>query len=222
MGQLIITLVLVAGAIMAAIAVSIGFAGALHLTSRRPHGYVHLIFYAIILLVGLTNLLSDRELTGQLLVTGAAAIAVDAVRPPLLGYIQPALSLLILIVTVERIVSYFIKPPKDTHAPMLLLTAFIVYWLGSVAASALFGAHPYMTHDYVYPLVIGIAVLLASGIERDLAFRAARDGLFAFLTVSLLLVPFKPDMVMDWAYNQGLIPGLPRMAGLANHAVSRR
>ena len=75
-------------------------------------------------------------------------------------------------------------------------------------------------HDYVYPLVIGFAAVLATATERDLAFGAARNALLVFLAAGLLLIPFKPSLVLDASYTQGLLPGVPRLAGLAPHAVS--
>lgn len=218
MQQTVNLLIMMGAAVLAAVAATAGMAGVVQLTSRRTHGYLHLIFYAILISVALGSLLPGRDLT-TLAYSGPASFA-EPPKPAVLGWIQPFISLFILTVTAERIISYWITPQKKTKVPALLMTAFIFFWAGTTAAPALFGAHPHVSHDYLYPLVIGIAVMLASGIERDLTFRAARDSLFVFLLVGLLIIPFKPGLVWDVAYNQGLLPGLPRLVGLAGHSVS--
>lgn len=216
--QEIITLsVLVAGAVLAALAATVGMAGTVHLTSRRAHGYLHLIFYAMVLTVALGNILSARDLAVSALSFDEPAAQV---RHPLLSLVQPLISLLLLTVAGERVISHWLRRDKTGSAPPVLLISFIVFWLCTVVAPALLGAHPYLSHDYAYPLVIGIAAVLATGTERDLALKAARNALLLFMAAGLLLIPFKPGLVLDASYTQGLLPGVPRLAGLAAHAVS--
>jgi O-antigen ligase len=69
-------------------------------------------------------------------------------------------------------------------------------------------------------VVIGVAAILASKLERDRSIAATRDALFVFMLAGLALIFFKPNMALDATYNQGLLPGVPRFAGLAPHAVS--
>jgi O-antigen ligase len=101
-----------------------------------------------------------------------------------------------------------------------MLLAFIVFWLSTVASPALFGANPKLSHDYAYALVIGLAAATASALERDQSLRAVRDAVLVFMTLGFLMIPFKASQVMDLSYTQGWLPGLPRLAGLAPHAVS--
>jgi O-antigen ligase len=89
-----------------------------------------------------------------------------------------------------------------------------------VAAPALFGANPKLSHDYAYALVIGLAAFTASAPERDQSLRAVRDAVLVFMSLGFLMIPFKVSLVMDLSYVQGWLPGLPRLAGLAPHAVS--
>lgn len=217
MQQSITLFVLMAGAILAALIVSAGMFGTVQLVSRRTHGYLHLMFYAMLLIIALGTLLYPRDLT-----TSALSFdeAVPLARHPVLIWLQPLVSLLVLTVSAERIFSRCIGTDKSAPVPATLLGVFVLFWLGTVAAPALLGAHPYISHDYVYSLVIGIAALLATSTERDLAFNAARNSLLIFMAVGLLVIPFKPEFVLDISYNQGLLPGVPRLAGLAPHAVS--
>ncbi|MDB5890304.1 MAG: O-antigen polymerase [Polaromonas sp.] len=207
----------VAIGVIAALVLSVSMAGAAHLTSRQGHGYLHWIFYAMMLTVALPILLSGRDMT-----TTALSLMEngDPVRHPVMDVLQPLISLFMLAAAGERIISHIMWSPKGARVPVILISALILFWAGTVAAPAIFGAHPNISHNYLYALVIGIAVLLATGVERDLAFRAARNALLIFLAIGVLLIPVMPRLVLDMAYSQGLIPGVPRFAGLAAHPVS--
>ena len=209
--------ILVAGAALAALAATFVMAGAVQLTSRRSHGYLHLIFYAMIFMMALGTLLSPRDLS----ITTFSLQEVGATpRNPIVRWSQPLVSLFMLTVAGERILSVWLRREKTAFAASALLAAFVVFWLCSVAAPAFLGAYPFVSHDYAYPLIIGAAAILATSVERDLAFQAARNALMAFMLASLLLIPLQPGMVMETSYTQGLLPGVPRLAGLAAHAVS--
>ena len=217
MNQTITTFVLIAGAVLAALATTFGMAGAVHVTSRRAQGYFHLVFYAIILAVVMTTVLADRDLA-----VIALSLAESPVTPrhPLLTIVQPLLSLLILTVAGERILTHWLRRDKTVRTPHFLLFMFVVFWIGTVAAPALLGAHPQFSHEFVYPAVIAAAAVLASGVERDRAIAATRNALFLFMLAGLALIFFQPSKVLDASYIYGFLPGVPRFAGLAPHAVA--
>jgi O-antigen ligase len=217
MSQTITVFILVAGAMLAALAATLGMASAVHVTSRRARGYYHLLFYAIVLAVALTTYLSGRDLATMAL---NLAEPVAPPRPPLLSVVQPLLSLVVLTVAGERIITRWINRERATAIPKFLLTAFVIFWVGTVAAPALFSAHPQLSHEFVYPLVIGVAAVLASAIEREQAFAATRNALFLFILAGLVLIVTNPGMALDATYTQGFLPGVPRFAGLAPHAVA--
>jgi len=217
MQQIIMYSIVLTIAMLAALAVALGMVGAVQLTSRRENGYMHLIFYAIVLMIALGTLFSGRDLS---IMVFDAELPPEEVRNPVLAWAQRLVSLLLVTVAGERILTYWSRRDKAAFAHPVLLTTFIVFWMGTVAAPALFGAHPFISHDYLYTLVIGIAAVLVTGSERDLAFRSARNALLILMALGLLLVPLKPNMFMDYGYSQGLLPGVPRLAGLAVHAVS--
>ena len=217
MTQTITIFVLIAGAVLAALAATFGMAGAVHVTSRRAQGYFHLVFYAIIAAVVMTTVLGDRDLA-----VIAMNLAESPVTPrhPLLTIAQPLLSLLILTVAGERILTHWLRRDKTMHPPYFLLSMFVIFWLGTVAAPAMLGAHPQFSHEFVYPAVIAAAAVLASGVERDRAIAAVRNALFLFMLGGLALVFFEPSKVLDVSYTYGFLPGVPRFAGLAPHAVA--
>jgi len=217
MQQTIFLFILVACASLAALAAITVMVGTVQLTSHRAHGYLHLIFYAMVLLVALGTILSGRDLSiANLNMEEARATP----RHPLMQWTQPLVSLLMLTAAGERILSRWLRRDKTASAPFALLMGFIIFWLCTVAAPAFLGAHPNVSHDYVYPLIFGIAALLVTGTESDMAFKAARNALLLFMLASLLLIPIQPALVLETTYTQGLLPGVPRLGGLAAHAVS--
>ena len=213
-------LILLLGAGLAALLAWLGMAGAAQFTARRQHGFMHWIFYALLFLMGLGALLSQRDLTSNYaLPPELVGLGPPPGKHPLMAALQPLVSLLLLGLAGERLLTHWLLR-KDQPLPSLLLAGFALFWLGSTASPALLGAHPYLTHDYLYPLVIGVAAAMATPREQDLALRATRNGLLWLMLAGVLLAPLKPTLVMDLKYNQGLIAGLPRFAGLASHAVS--
>ncbi|CAN5404030.1 hypothetical protein BH10PSE16_BH10PSE16_20050 [soil metagenome] len=218
MQQIVSYSILVTGAILVAFAVSLGMVGTVQLTSRRASGYMHLIFYAMVLMVALSTLFSARDLAAVSALS--ADLQPEIARDPFLTVVQRLVSLLLVAVTGERILSYWVRREKAAFASPVLLITFILFWTCTVALPAFLGAKPFVSHDYAYTLVMGIAAVLVTGAERDLAFKAARNALLLFMVVSLLLIPVKPALVLDFSYNQGLLPGVPRLAGLAVHPVS--
>ena len=217
MSQTITTFVLIAGAVLAALAATFGMAGAVHVTSRRDQGYFHLVFYAIIVAVVLATILGERDLA---VVAMSRAESPTTPRHPLLNIAQPLLSLVILTVAGERVLTHWLRRNKTLHPPHFLLSMFAVFWLGTVAAPALLGAHPQFSHEFVYPAVIAAAAVLASAVERDRAIAATRNALFLFMLGGLVLIFFDPAKVLDASYIYGFLPGVPRFAGLAPHAVA--
>ena len=217
MQETISLFILVGGAILAALAGTAAMVGTVQLTSHRAYGYLHLIFYAMVLLVALGTLLSGRDLSIVNLNMEEPRITP---RHPLMQWTQPLVSLLMLAAAGERILSYWFRRDRTAAAPVVLMMSFIIFWLGTVAAPAFLGAHPHVFHGYAYPLILGIAAVLVTGTESDIAFKAARNALLLFMLAGLLLIPVKPALVLETAYTQGLLPGLPRLGGLAAHAVS--
>ena len=217
MHQTISLIIVFAGAIGAALAACAIMVGTVQLTSRRAHGYLHLIFYVMVLLVAMSTLLSGRDMS-------IVSLALEEPRPmprhPIMQWVQPMLSLFMLTAAGERILTHWLRPGRTTSTPTTLLVSFMVFWLCTVASPAFLGAHPFISHDYAYPLILGIGAVLVNGIERDLAFKAARDALMLFMLAGLLLIPVQPGLVLDTSYTQGLLPGVPRLGGLAAHPVS--
>lgn len=182
----------------------------------RSNGFLHWVLPAMIGLSALTVLMSGRDLS--MVFSQELATGLEAVRHPIIVWAQRGVSLLLLAACAERIFSHF-RHHQHAPSPMLAWT-FVLLWIFTVAMPALFGSHPQISHEYLYTLVIGFAFALATAQDRDRIITAARTALLLFMLACVLLIPILPSMVLDTGYKQGLLPGVPRLGGLAPHPVA--
>lgn len=180
----------------------------------RTHGLLHWVFPAILAVSAIGMLISGRDFS----VVGELMAGAPPPRPAAMQWIQRLVSLLLVVATVERINNYFTQG-QGIPSRALALT-FVGFWIGSVAAPALWSPHPRLSHEFVYSLALGIAAVLSSAADRDKVLDAARNSLFLFMLIGALLIPIKPPLVLELDYSQGLLAGIPRFAGLSVHAVS--
>jgi O-antigen ligase len=170
----------------------------------------------LMLLVAVVDvLLSGRDLS---MVFAELAGLAQANRSPLMPWIQRGVSVVMLLVCAQRIADHFAQH-RTMPAP-LLTGAFVLFWITTVASPALLGAHRVISHEFTYALLIGFTGLLVTTEEIGGIVDRARDALMAILLISVALIPIWPGMVLDESYTQGLIPGLPRLGGVAPHPVA--
>ncbi|TFZ00005.1 O-antigen ligase family protein [Ramlibacter rhizophilus] len=185
-------------------------------TTRRSAGLLPWAFPAMLFLTAVDLVLVNRDLTQQFLHLQSVA---ETARHPITTVLQRAVSLFLLVASVEQIANHFaLKRPLPSFT---LLMAFVLYWIGTVGATALFAANPYLSHEYMYSLGLGVACCLVGVADREKLLRRARDALFLLMLAGVLLIPIKTTMVLDIYYTQGLIPGLPRFGGLTAHPVTQ-
>jgi O-antigen ligase len=179
-------------------------------------GFLHWAFPAMLLVGALAAATSGRDLTQSF--SDLQAIA-EPVRPTILIWVQRAVSLLLLLAALEQTLHH-IALQRRTPSPTLL-GAFIAFWVGTIGAPALVGAHPAISHELLYAPAVGIAACLVGPSERDRILHAARDALMALMLAGVLAVAVRPTLVLDPSYTAGLLPGVPRFAGLTPHAVTQ-
>jgi O-antigen ligase len=178
-------------------------------------GFLHWVMPAMLGMVALSSLMSGRDLSLTFVELMSAG---EPARGPVVVWAQRLVSILLVAAAAERVINHL---AQHRHMPSpTLAIVFIFYWMGTVAAPALLGSHPMLSHEYLYTLVIGFAAVLVTGAEVDRILSAARTALFSFIAAGILLIPVMPTMVLDQSYAQGLMPGVPRFGGLAPHAVA--
>ena len=179
-------------------------------------GLLHWTFPAMLLVGALAAATSGRDLTQSF--SDLQAIA-EPTRPTILVWVQRAVSLLLLLAALEQILNH-IALQRRTPSPTLL-AAFIAFWVGTIGAPAVLGAHPAISHELLYAPAVGIAACLVGPSERDRILHAARDALMVLMLAGLLAVAVRPTLVLDPSYDAGLLAGVPRFAGLTPHAVTQ-
>lgn len=181
---------------------------------RQPASYVHWVFPAMLALAAVAVLVSGRDLSEQYAQLQSSAQA----RSPVMTLAQRAVSLLLLLLSVHRLARHVFSGAA-LPSPVLAF-AFCLYWLTTVALPAFYGSHRMLSHELLYPLILGLAVLVLTPAEALRVIDACRTGLLLFMLAGVAMIPIKIGMVLDLSYAQGYIPGLPRLGGLAAHPVA--
>jgi len=181
----------------------------------REQGYMNWVLPLMVAFAAVDVLLSGRDLSQVYM---ELAGLTQSTRSWIMPWLQRLVSVVLLIISVERIANHFAQERPVPSAP--LMWAFVAYWVCTVASPSLLGAHREISHEYVYPLIIGCAALLVTTQEIGKIVDTTRDALFVLMLLSVILVPFWPSLVLDESYTQGLLPGVPRLGGLAPHPVA--
>jgi O-antigen ligase len=185
------------------------------MTYRREAGLMPYIFPAMLALVALHTFVSGRDLTQHFITLSNTA----SERNLIVMWFQRGVSLLLLVAAAEQVYTHLRQGRPLPSATLLL--AFMGYWTATIGLPMFFSANPVVSHEYVYSLAVGVGACLAVGLERDRMMRLARNALLLMMLAGLALAPLRLTLVMDPSYTQGLIPGLPRFAGLTAHAVTQ-
>ena len=97
---------------------------------KERSGFLHWVFPAMLAVVGLTALLSGRDLSHMFMELQEGS----GVLHPAIPWAQRVVSIILLAASGERIVSHL---AMHKHMPSPVLTiAFVAYWLTTVAAPA--------------------------------------------------------------------------------------
>lgn len=182
---------------------------------ERPTGWFHWALPLMLALGATDVLLSQRNLS---LAFAELAGLTETFRHPAMPWIQRGVSLVLLLICAERIAAHFAS--REPMPSASLAGAYVAFWAGTVASPALLGAHREISHEFLYTLVIGFAAMVATTREIGPIVDRARDALFVLMLASVCLVPVWPTLVLDESYTQGLLPGVPRLGGLAPHPVA--
>lgn len=190
---------------------------AIHFNRQREYGWLHLCFYAIFLTVAVSIAFSGRDLTNAAWLADLSSPS-DESAP--VKWMSRFVSIFLLLASGERVGATWFRFKSSAVAIPFLVPVFVIFWICTVATPSLFGAYPYISHEFIYPLLIGWGILLLTSIESELAVIAARNSTIVIIGLGYCFIPFKAGLVLEANYSQGYIPGLPRMAGLTPHALT--
>lgn len=206
-------------AVLAAVAIPLigmmAVIGLANLNQNRKNGFLHFAPYAILLTVAADVLFSGRTLDNI-----SELLRATGGRGSVNLWLVRLVTVFLLFASLERILAAARINRHLLGSKPLLTWTFGLFWLGSVGLNMVVSAHPYFAHEYFYSLILGLGVLSFSSEDANKFIYALRNGLILFLVVSFLMILIKPSLVIESGYSQGYIAGLPRMAGLAPHAVT--
>lgn len=120
----------------------------------------------------------------------------------------------------DAIVRWLRSSERVFSLRLLLILAFTLLWITQVASPAWWGRYPSFQSYWVYALPVGIGLLCLDARATQQTLLWFRDAQLLFCGLSLLLGLVWPDLALQRDYEQGLIDGLPRLAGLAPHPIT--
>lgn len=215
MAAFIFPAILLGGAFLLALGSVLFLVGSLRLTNRIKEGLFPYAFYALFFSNGLSMMLSSRNfsLMGEQLQS-------SMLSNPAAEWAIRLSSLLVLVASVDHMAKALRAPSSKASGRILLVSTFILYWLTNLAIPAVFATHtasPQLTWTYVAAICIGL--IYSSGDAATRTLLALRNACIAFTVASLVMIVFKPALVLQSDYSQGLLGGVPRFFGLAPHAI---
>ncbi len=189
----------------------------LAIEQRYPQRTLAVVPVAICIGIGLSTLLSRRNLTFasvdiRLIASEDAGGASTFLR---------ALTAVILAVCLSKIVALLMRR-RLRSAPRLggqtLLLTLLAFVFATHGLSAAFGTHPAFVHNSYYPIAVFLAFFMARGEDLSPFLDMVKGCLLVLMMGSLLAAVFMPALALQPDY-AGLIPGLSvRLWGLGSHA----
>lgn len=201
----------VAGALIVAGIAIVGLGLILHMSSRRTRSILVYFAFPLLFSVMVGTLVSGRDFS--------VALENKKVESPLLSLANWGATLFFLIGVVERFATALFHKRIESKVPLMFLISYIVAWCTMVGIPMYFGAVPKPKHDFTYMLFIGVAMLLSDPDDFNRAVKSTRNAIMLFLLASMMALAVSRNLTLDLDYATGLLPGVPRYAGLAPGAV---
>ncbi|MCZ2498233.1 hypothetical protein GN316_15820 [Xylophilus sp. Kf1] len=215
MQQIIFISILMVGAMGLAFTMVATSVGTVQIAGRWSGGILPYFLYALFFSNSLITLLSDRDLSGLNLSDPATSTS------PVLQWGIRLTSLFLMLASFDQCVRFFKTRPRIEAARALLTIAMLLMWLTNILAPAYWSTHPTgLSYNWLYQPILFIGLLCLTPEHARPIVGHARNTIFAFCLVSLVLVVVHPDSVIDTHYQKGIVAGWPRLTGLATHAVT--
>jgi hypothetical protein len=205
---------LVLAAMLAAVLVIAAFAVLAHAATRTRLSLFPLLYPLVLANTAIATLTSTRDFSSMWVV------AAELERSPIASWATRLGSLVLLAGALIEVVRFLSGRGNGRIEVRGLIAALVLFVLAASTATSLFGAHPYFNYTLLYAPMFCLGAICMADADAVRALRWARDASLAFLSACWLLLPVVPKVMLNTSYEQGLINGLPRLAGLATHEVS--
>lgn len=199
----------------AAVAICFGLVGSIKVLKKFNPGLIQYFPHVILFANGLAIFLSTRRYseTGEL-------FSESILSNPLASIAVKLSSVFCMLVAIDQISRYLDAKRIISLDRFLLASSFALFWLANVLFPAFLGTHTERFElSWLYSLILGLGFILTNPDGAENLIKQFRNTLLAFCGCSLFIALVKPDLVLQSNYVQGYIPGLPRFAGLAPHAI---
>lgn len=192
----------------------LGFFASYRFASKFKEGLLIYFFYILAIGSALSLFLGTRVLGLEKEVSFSAELG----RGFLSSTVMKLVFLIIALAVFERAIN-FIQHQKLDFSRVLLLFILVFLWVGNIALPSYVAAIDGFHLTYLMSLIVMVGIALNGHIDMQKLVFHTRNALLLFIVISFLSILIKPTTVLNFAYTNGYIPGLPRFYGLANHAT---
>ena len=192
-------------AFMVAVIAIAGMGAVIHLSSKQHRSYLVYFAVAILWAMMVTSLMSGRDLSQPQLN--------KRIEHPIVSLANWMGTLYFLVAAFERMSSRFFKPDPSYRTPLLLMGAFVLFWISNVGSPAFLGYNTQVKHEYFYVLAIGIGLVLSHPDDWERALRITRNALVTFWIISFMAVLVSRNLTLEANYAKSLLGGLPATPG---------
>lgn len=124
----------------------------------------------------------------------------------------------VLGVALLQLVNWAINQGKKTKSAGLLWIVFFVYFVGTLILPAFYGTGKGFQLSYIYPLLLASALYVQEQLEVDRLVYHVKLVIGLSILVGFMLVPIKPNLVLEHPYTAPFAVFHFRFWGLAPHA----
>lgn len=192
----------------------IAVASSLKFASTFEDGLYPYVIYVLLISSAVTIFLVDRDFTSEF---GQYVGDRSGIQATIGGWVRRFASFFIMVAALERFL-YFFRQPYIPAQRFNFLLIILVVWISVFAIPYFYTAGHGFSVSYFYALALAVAIVLSIQKNKKAILLNARNAFVIYVGMSLVAILLKPNLVLDFGYTQGLVPGLPRFFGLSPHA----
>lgn len=179
--------------------------------SRIRIEWMGIFFIGVLLSAVLSVILENRDL--------AIDLPAELVGDPTFDRASQIITLLCLAIALERALRFVFRREYARARGGWLLVTLMLYIAAVNLVSPVLGTHGGASVHLLYAPLIAVGVFAYAQENAGRCVVLTRNGLLAFMLLSLAVLPIRPEMVAEPNYAFSFIPGVTsRFYGFATHA----
>jgi len=217
MAEFIFPTITILAALIAAWGLILGAVGSLQITRKFKLGLMHYFFAALFFGNGISILLSKRNFS-------TFGLALDPSQTlsasPIAAWLIRLTSLILVIASADQIAKRIGQRDKIELTRKILAAGLIYFWFCNILLPSFLSTHKTSIQlSWLYTPILCLGLILMTKEAGTKSIIYCRNAIVIFCAASLAMIALRPDLVLQIGYAQGYIPGVPRFAGLAPHAI---